>query len=756
MSEVVKGASAKDSILPILLAGDFDAYNVSTQNKSPLPIKTKISLLSTILSHLKDKSPTEGHYRIIEKLLKKDLSKERKRTKSKLSNSRKRTDIKLSNSSLLNGLTAEQYEDLINIIMPYEGSKTLLKQPPSRSAQTTKLFFKLIASYNADNKEEVEKKLTYLLEIGSKGSKKKTKQLYNIRTQAAKMFFELAASYNADNKDVVERKLTYLLEIGADINELHKLEADVTYKTTALIEATKRSCGDLVNFLVSKYAKVTIKDSWKKAALYYAQATNNDELIKLLNDIQNLAEKYFRACANGDLEVFISIAPKVKDLNRVDSGEVSINVESITMLNYLLCKKAINLPKSEAIRYYNIAKRIIQSGIDPCLESPKVKATFIQFALGESDDEGLEIAKTILLNSSKKQGVDLTLIINNLSNNQGDILAQIIKVAAVQWQNLDLLQSFAKHDKTRPHLAKLFFTTVKNHIQNHSRYYSQLGHIFLNAKNSSIYFKDSEQISFEPFSLLNLTDATPFKLNHLVDLLLEAGVNINSTHGKARQTVLMLAAESLQGIESVRSLLEAGAIVNIQDQEGNTAIEYACTEEIKALLARYQKLQQKEPFIDACKTGDFSEFNYAPLINYLGNIDYAIHKALGGSFAYLSAEERQALYALENQQVIQWEIPTQLHIDGKKVDPLSYLLSCIDFAADDISPKYYEVANFLYYRDPHINKEANLHSLSYLINCRDFTLRSHKFVLLSQPGYPKSCNTKAYSNCKTYSTGLKI
>ncbi len=69
----------------------------------------------------------------------------------------------------------------------------------------------------------------------------------------------------------------------------------------------------------------------------------------------------------------------------------------------------------------------------------------------------------------------------------------------------------------------------------------------------------------------------------IVKALIKAGTHINKQSNKGT-SALMLAASKSHRLPMVQALLAAGANQNLKDKAGKRAIDYAATEEIKALL----------------------------------------------------------------------------------------------------------------------------------------------------------------------------
>ena len=71
--------------------------------------------------------------------------------------------------------------------------------------------------------------------------------------------------------------------------------------------------------------------------------------------------------------------------------------------------------------------------------------------------------------------------------------------------------------------------------------------------------------------LICASKITKMKIRHIVDLLLQAQTFVNVKDGEKERTPLMWAAEK-GNIWLIKILLEAGADVNLQDKDGNTAL----------------------------------------------------------------------------------------------------------------------------------------------------------------------------------------
>lgn len=81
-----------------------------------------------------------------------------------------------------------------------------------------------------------------------------------------------------------------------------------------------------------------------------------------------------------------------------------------------------------------------------------------------------------------------------------------------------------------------------------------------------------------------LYSATVANNVRMVELLIQKGANVNAICGYFKQTALHVASEYSNRLEIAELLIQAGASVDIKDSYGKTALDYACSQEMKDLL----------------------------------------------------------------------------------------------------------------------------------------------------------------------------
>ena len=366
-------------------------------------------------------------------------------------------------------------------------------------------------------------------------------------------------------------KVALTLNLGVDINTKFK------NKERALHIASHHDTLEVAEFLISNGADITTKDNFDNTPLSYMVEKNSSTLLKILtqieinpvikNDLLNASAR----CNALELAEFL-----------IKSG---VNVNAINKRNFTALTYAIGHGS------YEVTKLLIESGavLSPSImlmtvqshaKSPKIVELLIDSGadINAVDKDGNttlhramcwskpEIADVLI-----KKGADL-----EIKNKLGDTpLGYFHKQWTTRSNPLSIVKLLVKAGANLEVVDKmkrtLLIKAINSKFPDVAEFLIELG-VDVNATSKN---KDKES---------PLYSATVANNVRMVALLIEKGADVNAICGYFKQTALHVASEYSNRLEIAELLIQAGASVDIKDSYGKTALDYACSEEIKELL----------------------------------------------------------------------------------------------------------------------------------------------------------------------------
>lgn len=366
-------------------------------------------------------------------------------------------------------------------------------------------------------------------------------------------------------------KVALALNLGADV------DTKFQNKNEALHIASAHDTLEVAEFLIAHGGDLNQKNKWGETPLKRMVEKNSLMVIKLLtqfgthpsmtNDLLNESAK----CNALELAKFL-IKSGV-DVN-------AINKHNCTALNYAIFSNS-----------YEVAKVLIESGavLSPSimlstvgfqLNSPKIVELLIEVGadINAVDKDGNttlhramcfsnpEIAEILI-----KKGADLE-IKNKLGETPlayfhkqwigGSNPLPIVKLLVEAGANLEVVDKMKR---------TLLIKAILSKFPNVAEFLIELG-VDVNATTKN---KDKES---------PLYSATVANNVRMVELLIQKGANVNAICGYFKQTALHTASKYSNRFEIAKLLMKAGASVDIKDSYGKTALDYACSQEMKDLL----------------------------------------------------------------------------------------------------------------------------------------------------------------------------
>jgi len=366
--------------------------------------------------------------------------------------------------------------------------------------------------------------------------------------------------------------VNWLVEIGSP------LDATSTCKKTSLIHAVQRGHIEIVKTLINAGANTNAQDRAGKRAKDYANPKKHAEIIEMLT-----SQKSNASMIQQERSAPAPVLPQFTVKNPSDLAKKSPMAKNIVLKTEIARNVAVEARASGFKDIANLSQAVADGSKDGTLDAAR-------YYISQGEDvEQLLSGKPLLAHAMSEDNLEMAKVLIdgganvNASWNDGfGLLHGACKKLAFS-QCVFLLENGADPNKTD-----------KN-------------------GNTPLHFAvcpPNNKVSASRFKAIVSGEQSPTYVQaiEIVDLLLKKGANLEAVNHRGHTPFFTMFTLKDSSFELIKHLAELGAMVDIQDEDGNTCLHYAIASEDENQL---RLLLEKGADMHVLNFNGFSPYEFA-------------------------------------------------------------------------------------------------------------------------------------------------